>query len=43
VEGYDKNVYIGRSDGIVEWWVIDGNSGDEKVSKIDLIYSKGLS
>jgi hypothetical protein len=32
VEGYDKNVYIGRSDGIVEWWVIDGNSGDEKVS-----------
>ena len=32
VEGYDKNVYIGRSDGIVEWWVIDGNSGDDKVS-----------
>ena len=32
MEGYDKNVYIGRSDGIVEWWVIDGNSGDDKVS-----------
>jgi hypothetical protein len=31
VEGYDKNIYIGRSDGIVEWWVIDGSAEDMKV------------
>ena len=37
VEGYDKNVYIGRSDGVVEWWVLDGNSGDDKVSDFSLI------
>jgi hypothetical protein len=34
VEGYDKNIYIGRSDGIVEWWVIDGNAGDTKVREV---------
>lgn len=24
VEGYGQNLYIGRSDGVVEWWVIGG-------------------
>ncbi|ORY34108.1 hypothetical protein BCR39DRAFT_518520 [Naematelia encephala] len=25
VDGYGPNLYIGRSDGVVEWWVCDGS------------------
>ncbi|RSH83741.1 hypothetical protein EHS25_005356 [Saitozyma podzolica] len=27
VEGYGQNLYIGGSDGVVEWWVCDGGAG----------------
>ncbi|WVQ99304.1 hypothetical protein IAU59_006436 [Kwoniella sp. CBS 9459] len=27
VEGYGQNMYIGASDGTVEWWVCDGSPG----------------
>jgi hypothetical protein len=33
VEGYGDNLYVGRSDGVVEWWVCDGSPGASKVSK----------
>ncbi|WVR07166.1 hypothetical protein IAU60_004207 [Kwoniella sp. DSM 27419] len=26
VEGYEQNMYIGSSDGTVEWWICDGSS-----------------
>jgi hypothetical protein len=32
VEGYGANLYIGGSDGVVEWWVCDG-AGLPQVSR----------
>ncbi|EIW70778.1 hypothetical protein TREMEDRAFT_68217 [Tremella mesenterica DSM 1558] len=27
VEGYGPNLYVARTDGVVEWWVCDGSAG----------------
>ena len=32
VEGYGDNLYVGRSDGVVEWWYCDPAAGASKVS-----------
>lgn len=32
MEGYGQNLYIGGSDGVVEWWVCDGGAGSSHVS-----------
>lgn len=29
VEGYGQNLYVGGSDGVVEWWVCDGGSSSQ--------------
>jgi hypothetical protein len=34
VEGYGNNLYVGGSDGVVEWWVCDGTSGSDGVSNM---------
>lgn len=31
VEGYGNNLYVGGSDGAVEWWVYDGAAGTSEV------------
>lgn len=31
VEGYEKNLYVGRSDGVVEWWVLDSTAPNTTV------------
>lgn len=36
VEGYEKNMYVGRSDGIVEWWVLDATNPKATVSLYQL-------
>lgn len=36
VEGYEKNLYIGRSDGEIEWWVLDGTSTSATVGQLGL-------
>ena len=36
VEGYGPNLYVGGSDGVVEWWVCDGDTGGTQVSMRDL-------
>lgn len=32
VEGFGNNLYVGGSDGVVEWWVYDGSAGTSEVS-----------
>jgi len=34
VEGYGNNLYIGGSDGVVEWWVCDGGMNASQVSRV---------
>lgn len=34
MEGYEKNLYVGRSDGVVEWWVLDGTAPSATVCHI---------
>jgi hypothetical protein len=35
VEGYGQNLYIGRSDGVVEWWVCDAaHIGSSEVCRL---------
>lgn len=31
VEGYANNMYVGGSDGVIEWWIYDGNAGTSEV------------
>jgi hypothetical protein len=37
VEGYEKNLYVGRSDGVVEWWVLDGTASNTTVSDQEVL------
>ncbi len=32
VEGFGANLYVGGSDGVIEWWVYDGSAGPSEVS-----------
>jgi hypothetical protein len=31
LEGYGDNVYVGRSDGVVEWWTCEAGANESKV------------
>lgn len=31
VEGFGNNLYVGGSDGVIEWWVYDGSAGPSEV------------
>lgn len=37
MEGYEKNLYVGRSDGVVEWWVLDGTAPNTTVRSLVLL------
>lgn len=37
VEGYGANLYVGRSDGVVEWWVCDGAVAGDQVGVVHLL------
>lgn len=34
VEGFGNNLYVGGSDGVLEWWVYDGSAGPSEVSSV---------
>jgi hypothetical protein len=36
VEGYSNNLYVGSTDGQVEWWIYDGSAGTSDVSNVDV-------
>jgi len=37
VEGYGSNLYVGGSDGVVQWWVCGGLSSGNEVCDQDSV------